>query len=163
MTIKLKDHISPESEELTVWQEFRHGFKVKIRYLSRKRLQHIFKLSTRKGWDRDHRPIEELDNQKLIKYLAEVIEDWEGLTPEVLATLLPIDVAAAKKALKEKGLQEIPCTEENKITLLEEAYHFDEFIREVALDAQLFTFARQKEAEAKNSSSSSGGGKRPEA
>jgi len=109
--------------EMTAWFEYLDGFRVCLEYVNKKELQDMVRKSTRMEWDDSHRQVERINEDVFIKKLSAKIRDWEGLTPEVLGRLLPVDVSKIDVA-------EIPCNPENKIQILKNAYGFDDFVQE---------------------------------
>jgi len=121
-------------EEASAWIPFFEGFEVRLAYLSRSDLQAIVRKSRRRTWDERHQPVDEIQEELLAKNLCPYILDWRGLTPDVLARLLPLDRAKL-------DFDELPCMDENKITMIREVYGFADFIQE-----NLTSFARINEA-----------------
>ena len=85
-------------------------------------------------------PKEEIDPDKLRVELAKSVVGWKGLTFGVAATIIPIVVPEEKKD------EEVPCTEENKMVLLKQAYGFDLFVQNMSTELS----ALRQEAERKN-------------
>lgn len=129
-----------DSDYLSAWIEYLDGFTIRLRYLGRAELRMILRAATirrREGGDW----IEEIDDKKLIKSFADCILDWRGLTPAILGRLLPVNTSGLTA--------DIPCTEANKLTLLTEAYDFDEWVRVRVMDLAAFR-AEREEAEVNN-------------
>ena len=82
--------------------------------------------------------------------LARLITGWRGLTPTVLAGLVPgLKLAALEKDLKKQGLTEIPCEPENKLYLIGQAHGFAAFVKRTAAEAANFQ-AQEVQEQAKN-------------
>lgn len=171
MTLEIEKYAPSEDDEFFTWYEFRDGFELRIKYLTPRKWRRLFARSTSKrraGWDKGHLPLtaEELDTDKLIENIGGIIVDWNGLTPEILRTIIVLDVKAIKKGMKEEGLKEIPYSENNKGFLLNNARgDFIDFLTSLIRDIDQYHYEARKvqEEELKNSPSSSGGGKRPTA
>ena len=127
---------------LEVWVEYLDGFTLKLRYLSRSELRGLLQSATRRRWDEGAgRILEDLDEETLLLGLSGCILDWRGLTGEVLEKLLPVDASGVHG--------EVPCTSAVKLALLEEAYDFDDRVREMVVNLALFRQERE-EAEVEN-------------
>ncbi len=134
------------AEEASAWMEFCDGFEVRLAYLSRLDLQAIVRKSTRKTWDDKHRPVEELSEALMAKHICPYILDWRGLTPDVLARLLPLDRSKL-------DFDELPCTDKNKVAMIREVYGFADFIQETLTSFASIQDARMEELR-KNSTTS---------
>ena len=138
----LKD-IVQEDEKITGWATFKPGFDVELEYVSRMAMEAIRKRCRRTVW-KGHQPVEETNEKRLATEIARFVNNWRGLTREVLESLFPI-----KEGVELNGLS-IPCTEQNKLYVLEKAYGFDEFV--IANITELQNLKRnQLESELKNS------------
>jgi len=125
----------------TAWATFMDTFEVEVKYIERRELRRIIKKASKRAWIK-HQPVEDIDENKMAEEMEELISNWRGLTPEILAKILPVDISGMKN-------EEIPCTYENKIVLLKEAYDFDVFIQETCTDLANFEEEIQEE-EVKN-------------
>ena len=130
--------------EKTVWVPVEGlGFDIKVRYLPRNELTRMLERATETTWDRKAgQNIDRVKPKKLLREYAGVILDWRGLTRDIFAQLIPIEPSEYP--------EEIPCTEEYKLELLEEAYGFDAVVRQICTDLAHFQ-DQQQEEEAKNS------------
>lgn len=130
--------------EKTVWVPVEGlGFEILVRYLPRNELTRMLERATETTWDRKAaQNVDRIVPAKLLKEYAGVILDWRGLTREIYARLIPIEPLEYP--------EEIPCTEEYKLELLEEAYGFDAVVRQICTDLTHFENQRQED-EVKNS------------
>jgi hypothetical protein len=118
------------------------GFELKLKYVSRRDLNKMVADATESGWDsRRNQPTEKINPARLLREYAAAIVDWRGLTREIYGRMIPI--------IPEEYPEEIPCTEEFKLELLEEAYGFDAVVRQLTQDLRVFEEERQA-AETKN-------------
>lgn len=140
----LKQLMETKRKEVIGWTpEFVDNFRCKVKFITRAELRRLVERCTIITYDKKtHQRVDRLDEERLYKHLSAYILDWKGLTPETLAKILPVDTRDIEG--------EIPCTDNNKVTLLKEAYGFDDFIRETI--TSLDSFEQQKlEEELKNS------------
>lgn len=168
--MKLQDYAA--AEPLTVEAEFPpdsgSGFWVTVRFLPAAELRRLQNEAANKTFvlkGGSVRTKDEEGQEVLDAGLARLIVSWRGLTPNLAAAWIPaLNLRDLKAALKEQGVTEIPCEDENKLFLVRSVHGFSEFLRQTATEAELF-LARQTEADAKNLRQSSGGkgGSRPTA
>jgi hypothetical protein len=147
MTDSIKTILESCGDEasLSAWFDFGNGFEIELAYLDKDELQKMLRESTRIEWE-NHQRTEKVKDEIFVKKLLPYIKAWRGLTPDVLATLLPIDPAKIP-------VDEMPCTDENKRVLIERAYGFMDFIQEKITSLTRIREA-QREAERKNSETS---------
>jgi hypothetical protein len=129
--------------EKTVWAPVDDlGIELRLRYLPRSELTRMVERATEAVFDRrTGQTAERVNPEKLVQEYAAAILDWRGLTREVYARLIPIDL--------EDYPETIPCTDEYKLELLREAYGFDAVVRQICTDLSRFQ-DEQVEAEVKN-------------
>lgn len=129
---------SQQTVERTLWAEYRDGFFVQLRYLTRAQLRHISERCKTTGWDKTtHEKIEKADQAKWAALFArEVFVDWKGLMPAVLRVMVN---------LAEYPTEEQPFSVEKAEYLLLNAYDFDLWAQ--ALSADLAAFVAWEEAE----------------
>jgi hypothetical protein len=133
----LKELLKEKRRDMpTAWFTFKDTFEVEVEFTERRELRKIIKKASKKSWV-NHQPTEDLDENKMAEEMADRIRSWRGLTPEVLAQILPIDTSDLK--------EEIPCTQANKELLLKEAYDFDMFIQRICTDLANFGEEKRKE------------------
>lgn len=139
----LKKKSAPVTREF----EFSPGFIVELEYISLSEGQARILRCTKivNG-------IEVRDQDKMLAELGKSILAWRGLTVAGFAALVPIDYAA------EDAAKSVPCTDENKLELLREAWLF-----RVWLDEKTTELVGFKELERKNSLGSPSGGSTPAA
>lgn len=117
------------------------GSRIKLLYLSlsdyRKRIENCTELVDGK---------EKLNDDKLLKETASLLLDWD-FTVSKIADLLPITVPEGQGDVK------VPCTEENKLTLLTGAWGFKDYVNAKVTALSDF-MATEREAQRKNSASS---------
>jgi len=128
--ISIKDIIV--KEEKTVWIKYIDEFEIQIRFLSRPELSKLVEKSREYIWDKkDHMKIEKMNSDVFYnKFVDTVIVDWKGLTGETLKKMISVKV--------DDPNIEIPFSKENAIELLKNAYDFDVFIQNQALDIEKF-------------------------
>jgi len=124
--------------EKTVWVPVEGlGFEIQVRYLPRSELTRMLERATESTWDRQAgQNADRINPKKLLAEYAGVIMDWRGLTRELYARLIPIEPSEYP--------EEIPCTDEYKRELLEEAYGFDAVVRQICTDLTRFQETQQK-------------------
>lgn len=107
--------------QITGWVTFVEGFDVELEYVDKKKL---FDIKTRctKTVYRNHQPIEDLDEKRMMREIAGFIRDWKGMDGKMVRRFFPV-----KEGVDLTGV-EVPCTLENKLYMLENAYGFDDFI-----------------------------------
>lgn len=143
----LKKLIKGHKQDLTIWAPF-GGFEIELIYTDRKGLERLVEKCKERKFDRKtHQPIESLSDDKYCAQLATRIKSWRKLTLGKLAELTNIDIA------DEDPAQIIPCTEANKLTLVDEIYGLNNFIRDTITDLQVFR-EEELETETKNSRTS---------
>ncbi|TSA12008.1 MAG: hypothetical protein D4R73_02945 [Deltaproteobacteria bacterium] len=135
---------SKKRVEKTVWVPVEGlDFEMLVRYLPRSELTRMLERATESTWDRQTgQNVDRINPKKLLAEYAGVILDWRGLTREIYARLIPIEPSEYP--------EEIPCTDEYKRELLEEAYGLDAVVRQICTDLARFQDERQEE-ERKNS------------
>ena len=140
--MEIKNLIAGEDDVVTGWVTFIEGFDVELQYVRKTYLFEIMD-KCRVTTYRAHQPTQETDNDKLCNQLARFIRNWRGLDRDVLAKIFP---------LKDEGEieGEVPCTRENKLYMLKNAYDFDDFIVKSITDIELIE-RKRKEEELKNS------------
>lgn len=143
----LRKYVKDNSQDLEIWTEFK-GLAVLLKYEDRVSFNQNVARCKKKSWKR-HQPVEELSDPLVIKYLATLILDWKDLDLGRLAELMAIEVKPADAG------QIVPCSEENKIVMLEKAYDFDVFVMDTVTDIQIFR-EEKLEKELKNLETSQG-------
>jgi len=136
-------------DDRTVWLKYspapENEFEVEIRYLPRADLARIWDRSQVTKWDkRTHVQVKEQDRESFYKmFIDKVFVGWKGLTVATLAKMIRIKV--------EDPSVEVPFSAENAFVLMSNAYDFDIYIQQAALD--IGNFEEEKtEAEKKTSS-----------
>ena len=124
--------------EKTVWVPVEGlGFEIQVRYLPRSELTRMLERATESTWDRQAgQNADRINPKKLLAEYAGVIVDWRGLTRELYGRLIPIEPSEYP--------EEIPCADEYKRELLEEAYGFDAVVRQICTDLARFQETQQK-------------------
>lgn len=139
----LNELVEQDSGAVRGWVTFVEGFDVDLEYIGKQRLQEITRKCT-KTFYRNHQPVEEVDSKKLTREVARFIKGWRGMDGEMVARFFPV-----KDGVDLDGL-EVPCTEENRIYMLNYAYGFDDFIMKAITQIQVIR-AERLEGEIKNS------------
>ena len=155
MGIDIAKYAPGEEEEFTNWHEFKQGFEIEVKYLSPKKWRNLMEGSRkrRKDWDKRHRSImvEDLDLDKFVENIGNVIVNWKGLTAEILKAIVVVDIEALRKDMKKEGLKEIPFSRTNLMYVLNNARgDFIDFLTDVTLGIEEVRF-RKKEEVQKNS------------
>lgn len=117
-------------EDLTLRAPFK-GFEVDLKYVDREALNRGLDRCKVQRWKK-HQPVEEIDDAKTTRYLASLIAGWQGLTLGLMADLTNITVAEADRD------KTVPCTEDNRLVVLQEVYDFDQFVIDTVTDVQRF-------------------------
>ena len=136
----LIDTTRPENEG--VWVQYQNTpFWLRVTYYGKQQMQKMFEAAkTTKLNMRTLREEEEMDKLKFRKlYARKVIQEWKGLTIDVLRSMviLKLDSSLA-------GDLEVPCTDENKEMLIEHSLEFDQWLASVT--QKVDTFNEQKKA-----------------
>ena len=120
-----------EKSARTIWAEYRDGFRVELRYVPREHLRRISERCKVSEWDkRTHQSTEKSDGRKWAKEFAkDVFVNWEGLTPEVLKTLVEMD---------EYPTTDTPFSVEDAEEILFHAYDFDLWAQQLSADLAAF-------------------------
>ncbi|MFQ5645900.1 MAG: hypothetical protein ACE5GM_03135 [bacterium] len=127
--IDVSGYFQPESDFQEVWFDFLEKSKIKLRYLSPKKLREIRREAVRREF-REGRVEETVDEERFLERLTEeVILDWEGF-------------------LDDRG-RPIPCTADNKRMLMENWGEFSLFIQNVSVNLEEYRRAK-REGERKN-------------
>jgi len=143
--------IAEKRKNLTTWVTFDDCFAIELAYTERRELERMVERSKKSVWKR-HQQVEDYDDERFNVQLSTKIVDWKDLTLGKLAGLTNIDLADSDPD------QTIPCTEENKVTLLTEIYGLNTFIRDTIMDIAVFR-ENKAEAQRKNSPASQGSSK----
>lgn len=115
------------------------GVEVKLGYLSpanyRRRLESCSEVVNGR---------ERMNEEKILEATAELILDWRGMTLSKVAELVSIDIPEGQEN------EVVPCTKENKLAIIKDAWGFKEFINETVIKLGDFV-AAERESERKNS------------
>ncbi len=137
----LIDTTRPENEG--VWVQFQDTpFQLRVTYYGKPQMQKMFDAAkTTKLNMRTLREEEEMDRLKFRKlYARKVIQEWKGLTVDVLRRLVVLKLDAGLP-----GDLEIPCTDENKEMLIEHSLEFDQWLASVTQRVETFNAQKQDE------------------
>jgi len=131
----LSDLLTPSKTTSIEYPGF-EGFELQVSYLSKDELLKIRKKSVNTKFDRKTRqPIEELDEKLFLQeYTKSIIKGWKGFKLKYVSQMLPID---EDKIINPEN--ELPYTEENAVSLMENSTEFDTWISEVVNDLANFT------------------------
>jgi hypothetical protein len=99
---------------------------------------------------------EKVSDDLLLVELASTIRTWRGLTLGKLEELMDLEISEEQRALS------VPCTTDNKLALLKNAWGVRNFVDQKTMALADFV-ALRRELERKNSSSSPSGGSTPAA
>lgn len=140
--IKLKDVIKTDTQPTWVEYPANPKFRLQLSYLGRQDLRKIYKTCLKTTWNMsNHRREEMLDEDKFQDiYLNKIILCWEGLTIDVLKSIVPIKVDSE---VPEDYI--FPYTLENKKLLVDNSPDFDNWLTEIALDFETFETKKIKE------------------
>ncbi|MBI3582373.1 MAG: hypothetical protein HY096_00300 [Nitrospinae bacterium] len=119
--------LKKKDTNISGWVNFEGKFDVLINYLSKSELQTRFDRCKKTKYVK-HQPQEDIDTDKLHLELAQCILDWKGLTLSTASKLIPIEIPAGQENA------DVPCTDKNKLTLMQEVYGFDIFIQQASTD-----------------------------
>lgn len=124
-------------DELTTWAEFKDGFKLEVRYMSRSELQKLSKKCTSNRFDpKTHQRLTELDPDKFVpQFVKATVRGWSGLTPNKLANLIRVDLSSIPE---EKWDDEIAYSPEQMAYLMKNCYDLDTFLNTVVTDLTWF-------------------------
>lgn len=138
--LNLKKMFKEKKQDVTGWVSFADGFDLLLAYVPPAEMRRMLKkcqvVKVIKG-----KSVEQLDDEVFRDLMAEKILDWR-LTLGVVADLCGIEA--------DDPAAEVPCTEANKVSMLDNVYGLPEFIRQNIMDAAALRGARQEVLE-KNS------------
>ena len=134
-----------ETKSLTTWAEFKPGLSFLIRFISRSELQQLSRLCTTNKYNQDtHQREPRLDSEKFLpKFINRVVKGWKGLTPKVLADLIPVDMT---KIPPQHHDAEIAYDPQQMIVLVNKCFDLDTFLNRVSTDLTWFRDADESEA-----------------
>lgn len=138
----LKGKIKEKSDR-TIWAEFKHGWQIKLRYVTQSEMNDLFREASVREWD-VLKGVEKarFDEKKYAALLAErVLKDWRGLTPDALRKI--VDMESYPDA-------EVPYSVDDAVELLLTAHEFGTWVAKLVHDMEIFDAARRAE-ETKNS------------
>ena len=138
MAIDLKKLIVTDSNSLSVNVEFKDSIILTLNYVSRIKLQSLWKSCTTLKFDRTTRQrTPQVDGTRFSEEFSRLaVSGWRGVTPRAIAaSLFPLDLSGMSEAEKDA---EIPFTHENLSLLLSNSYELDTFIQDSAVDSALF-------------------------
>lgn len=126
-----------DNTERTVWAEFKNGFELEICHISKSELQKLAKRCTSLKFDAGSRGrTPQLDPDKFVpEFVRRVVRGWRGLTPTVLATLLPISI---DKIPEERRKEPIKFSHAQMAVIMKNCYDVDVFLNEIATDLGSF-------------------------
>lgn len=127
----------PEAAKLRAWVPWKHGIKLQINYLSRSAFTSLVRECTKKEWDNEIAArVEKTDQDLLMRRFAKIaVSDWDGVTPEVLAKIVPVKLdSLSEEARKAK----IPFDPETFATIVTRARDLDTFLNTSTPDLTLF-------------------------
>lgn len=148
--MQLKDVVEQSDGTMSGWVTYKPGFDIEVEHVPRKSAEEIRRRCMRRVYGRDHQPVDELDEVKFRAELCKKIKGWRGLDGGMLRKIFPI------KAGVELNGEAVPCDDDNKAFMLENAYNFDNFIFNAITDIELLR-AEQAGKEKKTSATSSPG------
>lgn len=136
----LKDVKINQTEMVIEYPRF-NKFKLKMRYIPRDELTSIRERSTKIGFNRATRAREDVvDTDKFMdEYIQKAISGWEGLTYNIVSTLVPIEVDNSKLEV------EIPYSHEDAMWLVKNSSEFDTFISETMANVEAFSLKKKDE------------------
>jgi len=131
--MKIADLITEDKQATFVYNDT--DFKVRLRLLDTKRVNKISKVATTKQYNREVKAyLDEIDPEKYNNAVAaEAIVDWEGLTLDTLATIVPI----AEEDMENAAETELVFSVENAQELVNHSPEFGAWLveRVVSLDS----------------------------
>lgn len=132
----LLKHYGAHAQELNRTIEIRPGAEVEVKYLGKKAWRKLNKRLQRiKG---NKQAVDEAAYNATHAELAKAVTGWRGMTPEVVASLMPVDP---------EGLpEELPHTEQNVLALLLYSSEFFTAVSDAADDLDGFREEADREA-----------------
>jgi len=154
--INLRSLIKPEAKLCTT-VEYANGIKFNINYISRSKLQNILRSSSSVKWtDNGKGRQETVDPDKFRdKFISECVNGWEGVTPESLNNIVPMDSESLAALSETERKEPIPFSADQMKCLFEHVYGLEEFLQAASTDVSVFQTTKQEEE--KNSESSPSG------
>jgi len=133
----LISNVITKDKIITVSYPGEEGFTVDIRYMNREALSKLREKCLKLKWNKASRKQEEeVDYEKFTEEYAKLaIVGWKGLTPEILSTLIPIDLDKMSK-------DEIAYSEDDAIALMKNSTPFDQWVGDAMNDIEKFSKAK---------------------
>ena len=115
--------------------EYTDGFKVEMRFITRSAFTALAEKNRRMEWDSEsHKRVETVDSEKVNReFVKKYVIGWEGLTPEKLVEMVPIDPDTDFSEI-----EEIPFSFDNAFLLMTENADFEAFVVNNAVDVGNF-------------------------
>lgn len=141
-----------QKSDRTMWAEYRDGFMVCLRHVTREELRKMVKRATVSGWDsKTHQAKEDVDPEKYAKELSSLIVDWKYLTPDVLRSMID---------LKEYP-DDNPYSARDAEALVKDAYDFDAWVQTTVTNIDIFAAYEAAETKKKSGQSLNGASVHP--
>ncbi len=136
----LISNVIAKDKIITVTYPTEEGFTVDIRYMNREALSKLREKCLKLKWNKlSRKQEEEVDFEKFTEEYARLaVVGWKGLTPKILATLIPIDLDKMPK-------EDIEFSVENAIDLMKNSTPFDQWIGDCMNDIEKFSKAKHEE------------------
>jgi len=151
---KLIKESAKDAENKTAWVEFQRGIQFQMSFVPRGAIRKMVDDCTVHKYDPTTKTREpQIDNKRFLTALCKrAVKDWKNVTPASLSKIVPVDLTELPEEAHE---EELPFDIKTVITLAEEGYDFDTFIKDVAMDASYFNSVTEEEL--KNSETSQSG------
>ena len=138
--MSLIGNVMSKEKIITVPYPGEDGFSVDIRYMNREALSKLREKCLKLKWNKlTRKQEEEVDFEKFTEeYARQALIGWKGLTPAILATLIPIDLEKMSK-------EEIEFSTEDAIALMKNSTPFDQWIGDCMNDIEKFSKAKHED------------------
>jgi hypothetical protein len=130
-----------QRSDLTLWAEYKDGFILCLRHVTREELRKKVKRATLTGWDpKTHQQTEKIDDERYATELASLIVDWKGLTQDVLRSLVVLDEYPTENPYNVKDAE----------GLCRHAYDFDAWVQSTVTNIDMFRAYQDAEVKKKS-------------
>lgn len=145
--MSIANNIKPNSEALVRWVEFKNGISFQLKFVARATVQAITEQNTELRFDpRQKTRMPRINPEGLTADFVEAgVLNWKGVTPNSLAEIIPLDIAAYPAEERDK---ELPYNKEDCVAVVRAAYELDSFLQENCTD--IAVFRSKQESEVKN-------------
>ena len=134
--LDLTQMLNVNQEQLTAVVEFKEGILLHMSYISRVKLQQLYKTCTEMRYDTTKKArVPQVDQKKFSEEFCRLaVTGWGGVTYDSLSKVLPLN-----RVDPSRRKESIPFSHEQLFALVQAAYELDTFIQDMAVDARVFS------------------------